>query len=386
MDKFLDAATKLCESGFAEQFVLDSNDSWYTPQYCNLDDMLSFTKLGSYLLHLGGCIDDKESPAMRICMGFLAFKGNHKVVYDNTTMAKSALLALHQLKETGDTNLLVYADAVTSGVGGLGSVHRCTTTLTSCLGSPKTALQALYTKPADVYTSTYNDFKRSLKPSERESLPNGLTRNFLKNKVIIPQLYGAGTGTIRATFDNDKYLTSMVLRALYSNVPALEVHGKLVDMLDYSGLNKVEWEDMLGRTAHFIRDEQVGYDISTSLGDVLIHANRPLQEGNQYYDGGLPAKAHIIHNWDSTIIATLVEEFSIRDKLVLSVHDAAMTLGGKDFNTMRTIYTDCMARTIVEKSPMETFLKDVFDIDVEFPTDNVQDCLDIIQNSHLAII
>jgi hypothetical protein len=349
--------------------------------------MLSFTKLGSYLLHLGGCINDKESPAMRMCMGFLAFKGNHKdVTYDNTVMAKSALLALHQLKETGNTRLLVYADAVTSGVGGLGSVHRCTTTLTSCLGSPKTAMGALYTKPADVYTATYNDFKRLLKPSERENLPEDLTRNYLKNKIIIPQLYGAGTGTIRKTFDNDKYLTAMVIMALYSNVPALELHGQLVDMLDYSDLDKVQWTDLLGRKAHFVRDEQVGYDISTSLGDVLIHANQPLQESNPYYAGGLPAKAHIIHNWDSTIIATIVEEFSLRDKLVLTVHDAAMCLGGTDFNTMRTIYTDCLARTVVEKSPMQTFLEQVFNIDVEFPKDNVKNCLNIIQNSHLAII
>jgi len=386
MNKFLEDSTKLCESGFAEKFVC-KNDSWYTPQYVNLDDMLSFTKLGSYLLHLGGCINDKESPAMRICMGFLAFKGNHKdVVYDNPTMGKSALLALHQLKETGNTRLLVYADAVTSGVQLLGAVHMCETTLTSSLGSPKTALGALYARPEDVYTNTYNDFKRSLLPSERENLPKGLTRTYLKNKVIIPQLYGAGKGTILKTFDNDEYLTAMVLKALYSNVPALEVHGNIIDMLDFSGLDKVQWTDLLGRTAHFVRDEQVGYDISTSLGDVLIHANRSLQEDNPYYATGLPAKAHTIHNTDGKYVARVVEEFAIRNKLVLTVHDAMMSLGGSDFNAMRTIYTDCLAWTVVEQSPMETFLKQVFGIHVDFPKDNVKNCLNIIQNSHLAII
>jgi hypothetical protein len=225
-----------------------------------------------------------------------------------------------------------------------------------------------------------------LLPSERENLPQGLTRTYLKNKVIIPQLYGAGTGTIRATFNDDEYLTAMVLKALYSNVPALEVHGKLIDMLDFSGLDKVQWTDLLGREAHFMRDEQVGYDIATSLGDVLIHANQPLQEDNPYYSTGLPAKAHTIHNTDSMYVARIVEEFSLRDKLVLAVHDAAMCLGGTDFNTMRTIYTDCLGWTVVEQSPMETFLQQVFGIHVDFPKDNVKNCLNIIQNSHLAII
>jgi hypothetical protein len=178
----------------------------------------------------------------------------------------------------------------------------------------------------------------------------------------------------------------MVLKALYSNVPALEVHGNIIDMLDFSGLDKVQWTDLLGRTAHFVRDEQVGYDISTSLGDVLIHANRSLQEDNPYYATGLPAKAHTIHNTDSMYVARIVEEFATRNKLVLTVHDAAMCLGGVDFNTMRTIFTDCLAWTVVEKSPVQVFLEQVFGIYIDFPKDNVKNCLNIIQHSHLAII
>ena len=379
MSKLHDDAMRLVESKQLNEFIT-TYDGDYEPQYTTTD-LLSLTPLGWYLLNLGTQVNDKDSFAMRVANGYLLSTGKYELPkYDNTYYMRSSLQAIKEIKQYGQTNGLVWIDDTTSGMQIQGALHQCPISLLTSMGKPMSAEEAFYAAPPDTYTSVYDQFKRFVKPSKQQSMGKKLTRKMVK-ELLLPLFYGAGIGRVKTLLGNDDELLEAFLQALNHKLPVLQEHREFFMGFDYSGINTLEYTDMIGRKVYLDRTKQVGYDINTSMGEVLVHANEPLVEGDLYYDSMLSILAHFIHNIDSCIVAEMAKYFWLIKSTFSHTHDAYAALGSK-INELRLINRD-KKMWILKSDLLNNFTKEVFGITTPKNTVNQSVCEQIINGSHL---
>lgn len=379
MCKLFDDAKRLVESGELNQFIIPY-DGDYAPVHTTTD-LLSLTPLGWYLLNLGNQVNDKDSFAMRVANGYLLSTGKYDLPdYDNTYYMRSALQAIKEIKQYGETSILVWIDDTTSGMQIQGALHQCPVSLLTSMGKPMSAEQAFYAAPPDTYTSVYDQFKRYVKPSKQQSMGKKLTRKMVK-ELLLPLFYGAGIGRVKTLLDNDEMLLKAFIQALNHKLPVLQEHKEFFMEFDYSGINTLEYTDMIGRKVYLDRTKQVGYDINTSMGEVLIHANEPLEEGDEYYDSMLSILAHYIHNLDSCLVAEMAKYFWLTKDTFMHCHDSFSSTGN-NINTIRMINRDTKMR-ILKSDLLNDFTKEVFNTKTVKNTINQNVCEQIINGSHL---
>ena len=379
MSKLLDDAMRLVESQQLNEFIIPY-DGDYEPKHTTTD-MLSLTPLGWYFLNLGNQVNDKDTFAMRIANGYLLSTGKYELPeYDNTYYMRSALQAIKEIKQYGQTNVLVWIDDTTSGMQIQGALHQCPVSLLTSMGKPMSAAEAFYANPPDTYTSVYDQFKRFVKPSKQQSMGKQLTRKMVK-ELLLPLFYGAGLGRVKALLDNDDILLDAFSNALNHKLPVLQEHREFFMNFDYSGINTLEYTDMIGRKVYIDRTKQVGYDINTSMGEVLVHANEPMVEGDKYYGSMLSILAHYIHNIDSCIVAKMAKDFWKTQDTFIHCHDA-FSATGDNINRIRMINRDMKMR-ILKDDLLNNFTKEVFGIETIKDTINQNVCETIINGSHL---
>lgn len=379
MSKLFDAAMRLVESQQLSEFIIPY-DGNYEPVHTTTD-LLSLTPLGWYLLNLGNQVNDKDTFAMRVANGYLLSTGKYELPdYDNTYYMRSALQGIKEIKEYGQTNVLVWIDDTTSGMQIQGALHQCPISLLTSMGKPMSAEQAFYAAPPDTYTSVYDQFKRFVKPSKQQSMGKQLTRGMVKD-LLLPLFYGAGVSRVKALLDNDEMLLEAFVQALNHKLPVLQEHREFFMEFDYSGINTLEYTDMIGRKVYIDRTKQVGYDINTSMGEVLVHANEPMVEGDKYYDSMLSILAHYIHNIDSCLVAELAKEFWLTKDTFQHCHDS-MASTGNNINRIRMINRDTKMR-ILKSDLLNNFTKEVFNTTTVKNTINQSVCEQIVNGSHL---